>query len=42
MKCAPRRAIGIGSPAVDPRFVNGPLAVVDFAEGRLAAYCPGA
>ncbi|MEE4591264.1 helix-turn-helix domain-containing protein [Streptomyces sp. DSM 41524] len=29
------------TPAVDPRFANGPLAVVDFAEGRLAAYCPG-
>ncbi|MGV9852787.1 telomere-associated protein Tap [Streptomyces sp. NPDC003442] len=29
------------TPAVDPRFANGPLAVVDFAEDQFAAYCPG-
>ncbi|GAA1251611.1 telomere-associated protein Tap [Streptomyces javensis] len=38
---APTTAGTKTAPAADPRFANGPLAVVDFAEGRLAAYCPG-
>ncbi|GAA0682030.1 helix-turn-helix transcriptional regulator [Streptomyces malaysiensis subsp. malaysiensis] len=29
------------APAVDPRFANGPLAVVDVADGEVRAYCPG-
>ncbi|MFD4142734.1 telomere-associated protein Tap [Streptomyces sp. NPDC058572] len=27
--------------AIDPRFENGPLAVVDVADGQLSAYCVG-
>ncbi|MEV6128920.1 helix-turn-helix transcriptional regulator [Streptomyces violaceusniger] len=27
--------------AVDPRFANGPLAVVDVVDGQVWAYCPG-
>ncbi|OPF71278.1 transcriptional regulator [Streptomyces antioxidans] len=37
----PSRRTTAATPTVDPRFVNGPLAVVDFAEDGLAAYCPG-
>ncbi|MGW6739178.1 hypothetical protein ACWGDX_00200 [Streptomyces sp. NPDC055025] len=29
------------APAVDPRFENGPLAVVDVADGQVSAYCVG-
>ncbi|MFD2691065.1 hypothetical protein ACFS5L_40455 [Streptomyces phyllanthi] len=27
--------------AVDPRFENGPLAVVDCEDGQVSAYCVG-
>ncbi|MFD7324267.1 telomere-associated protein Tap [Streptomyces sp. NPDC059875] len=40
-----RKAAPAGTPAssgVDPRFENGPLAVVDVdADGQVLAYCPG-
>ncbi len=29
------------APAPDPRFENGPLAVVDVEDGSVLAYCPG-
>jgi len=41
---AARKAAPAGTPAVgtDPRFVNGPLAVVDVdADGQVLAYCTG-
>ncbi|MFG2578924.1 telomere-associated protein Tap [Streptomyces malaysiensis] len=31
----------MAAPAVDPRFANGPLTVVDVADGEVWAYCPG-
>lgn len=38
-KSVPKRAQA--AAAVDPRFENGPLAVVDFADGQVVAYCAG-
>ncbi|WP_055490811.1 helix-turn-helix transcriptional regulator [Streptomyces sp. TP-A0356] len=29
------------APPVDPRFANGPLAVIDAADGEVSAYCVG-
>ncbi|MGW0778469.1 telomere-associated protein Tap [Streptomyces sp. NPDC002835] len=34
-------AKGTLAPAADPRFANGPLAVVDFEDGGVVAYCLG-
>lgn len=38
-----RKAAPAGTPAggADPRFENGPLAVVDAADGQVLAYCTG-
>ncbi|MFC7934111.1 telomere-associated protein Tap [Streptomyces cinereoruber] len=38
-----RRAAPAGTPApgADPRFENGPLAVVDVEDGKVLAYCTG-
>ncbi|MFH8886801.1 telomere-associated protein Tap [Streptomyces californicus] len=38
-----RKAAPAGTPAggVDPRFENGPLAVVDVEDGKVVAYCVG-
>lgn len=38
-----RKAAPAGTPAADtdPRFVNGPLAVVDVEDGQVVAYCTG-
>ncbi|MET8134127.1 helix-turn-helix transcriptional regulator [Streptomyces sp. NPDC005251] len=38
-----RQAAPAGTPAetTDPRFVNGPLAVVDVQDGQVLAYCTG-
>ncbi|MFF4145914.1 telomere-associated protein Tap [Streptomyces sp. NPDC001698] len=38
-----RKAAPAGTPAggTDPRFENGPLAVVDVEDGQVLAYCPG-
>ncbi|MFF1257643.1 telomere-associated protein Tap [Streptomyces sp. NPDC058321] len=37
-----RKAAAAGTPAgVDPRFENGPLAVVDVEDGQVLAYCVG-
>ncbi|MFJ1610406.1 telomere-associated protein Tap [Streptomyces sp. NPDC088253] len=38
-----RKAAPAGTPAEggDPRFVNGPLAVVDVEDGQVLAYCTG-
>ncbi|MFF3585009.1 telomere-associated protein Tap [Streptomyces mirabilis] len=38
-----RKAAPAGTPAGggDPRFVNGPLAVVDVEDGQVVAYCAG-
>ncbi|MER6442103.1 helix-turn-helix transcriptional regulator [Streptomyces sp. NPDC001185] len=40
---AARKAAPAGIPAegADPRFVNGPLAVVDVEDGQVVAYCTG-
>ncbi|MFJ1535373.1 telomere-associated protein Tap [Streptomyces mirabilis] len=40
---AARNAASAGTPAggADPRFVNGPLAVVDVEDGQVVAYCTG-
>ncbi|MEU2150898.1 helix-turn-helix transcriptional regulator, partial [Streptomyces globisporus] len=38
-----RKASAVGTPAggADPRFENGPLAVVDAGDGEVVAYCVG-
>ncbi|MCX2970082.1 MULTISPECIES: telomere-associated protein Tap [Streptomyces] len=38
-----RRAAPVGAPAggADPRFENGPLAVLDVEDGQVLAYCTG-
>ncbi|GHB51479.1 transcriptional regulator [Streptomyces viridiviolaceus] len=38
-----RKVAPAGTPAggIDPRFENGPLAVVDVEDGQVLAYCPG-
>ena len=38
-KAAPAGTAATGE--VDPRFENGPLAVVDVEDGQVVAYCPG-
>ncbi|MFI6951439.1 telomere-associated protein Tap [Streptomyces sp. NPDC050422] len=38
-----KKAAPVGTPegGTDPRFENGPLAVVDFEDGKVLAYCVG-
>ncbi|MFD7233603.1 telomere-associated protein Tap [Streptomyces sp. NPDC059881] len=38
---AARKAASAADAAVDPRFENGPLAVIDVEDGQVLAYCVG-
>ncbi|MDX2632553.1 transcriptional regulator, partial [Streptomyces scabiei] len=40
-KAAPKKTTATAAPAVDSRFENGPLAVVDCEDGQVSAYCVG-
>ncbi|MET9197120.1 helix-turn-helix transcriptional regulator [Streptomyces olivaceus] len=40
-KAAPKKTTAAATTDVDPSFENGPLAVVDYEDGQVSAYCVG-